>query len=155
MKKTMLIAIIIVYIASIVAVNFFGLEIKNFEGNIYVNDIECNVVLKREDDTQVMVNDQVANDDRTWYIFTFVEGNYSADDLTGNTNIALIEYHAYPDNADNKQVKFIYDKNAAEGLCVFREDIATIYFLKKGGISVTVEAADGSKIKEKLFIVAV
>ena len=154
MKKSMIIAILIVYIASIVVVNFFGLEIKNFDGNIYVKDIQCNVVIQRETNAEVTVNSNVTNDDRVWYMFSFVQGNYDANNLEENPNVAFIDYRVYPDNAGNKRVKFIYDKKAAQGLCVFNEDIGTIYFLKKGGITVTLEAADGSKIKEKIFIVA-
>ena len=36
MKKSVIIAIIVVYLGSIVLVNFFGLKVKNFEGTKYV-----------------------------------------------------------------------------------------------------------------------
>lgn len=149
----MVIAIIIVYIASIIAVNFFGLSIKNFEGTIYVKSIVCDVLIQREEDNEADKRN-IPNDDRTWYIFSYFDGDYTADNLTENPNTVTIQMHVYPENADNKRVKFVYDKEAADGLCVFDEDIATIFFLKKGGISVTVEAADGSKVKQKLFILA-
>ena len=41
MKKTFIIIILAVYIASIAVVNFFGLEIKIFDGITYVERIEC------------------------------------------------------------------------------------------------------------------
>ena len=44
MKKTMVIVILAVYIASIAVVNFFGLEIKQFDGITYVSDIICSSI---------------------------------------------------------------------------------------------------------------
>ena len=152
----MIIAIIIVYLASIVVVNFFGLKIKNFEGLVYVQDIECDVVVKRETETDVTKYDNVANDDRVWYRMTFQPGDYTEEEenLAENPNVALIDYRVYPDNADNKRVKFLYDKEAAKGLCLVDEDKSTILFLRKGGITITLESADGGGIHERIFVFA-
>ena len=47
MKKTIVIVILVVYIASIAVVNFFGLKIKEFEGVEYVEEIRCDIDRKR------------------------------------------------------------------------------------------------------------
>ena len=47
MKKTFIIIILAVYIASIAIVNFFGLEIKVFDGITYVERIECATITVR------------------------------------------------------------------------------------------------------------
>ena len=44
MKKTIVIVILVVYIASIAVVNFFGLAIKEFDGVEYVQEIKCNSI---------------------------------------------------------------------------------------------------------------
>ena len=44
MKKTIVIVIILIYIASIAVVNFFGLEVKVFDGITYVESIQCNSI---------------------------------------------------------------------------------------------------------------
>ena len=40
MKKTVIIAIIIAYVASILIVQFFGLKVVEMTGNTYISDIE-------------------------------------------------------------------------------------------------------------------
>ena len=53
MKKSMIIAIIVVYIISIVAVNFFGLEMKDFEGLIYATDFAIEIIQPDEDGDKI------------------------------------------------------------------------------------------------------
>ena len=159
MKKSMIIAIIVVYIASIVAVNFFGLQVKNFEGKLYVSNIECNVALVDVGDgdtREVKSKQDVQNSARTNYTFDFVAGSYDETDesIQENPNKVTIEYHVFPETADNRNVKFIFDEEAAKGLVVFKEDIAMFVFLRWGGLTITVEAEDGSQVKEEIYILA-
>ena len=50
MKKTIVIVLLVVYIASIAVVNFFGLEVKVFDGITYVQEIQCNSVTVQNED---------------------------------------------------------------------------------------------------------
>ena len=53
MKKSVIILIGIIYIASIFVVGFFGMKIKSFDTIIYITDIECtneNVTTKAKDE---------------------------------------------------------------------------------------------------------
>ena len=154
MKKTMVIAIIIVYILSIIAVNFFGLQIKNFDGKIYVKDIECNVVLQRADDSKVEEIPDTFDPGLIWYCFDFVPGTYTENNLETNPNKVTIESHVYPNDADNKRVKYEFSREGtAEGLFYFDEEIATFFFFRANqGLTVTVKAADGSGVSETIFI---
>ena len=49
MKKTIVVIILAVYIASIAIVNFFGLEVKVFDGITYVESIQCDTVTLRNE----------------------------------------------------------------------------------------------------------
>ena len=40
MKKTVILAIFVAYIASILIVQFFGLRVVEMQGNVYISDIE-------------------------------------------------------------------------------------------------------------------
>ena len=40
MKKTVILAIFIAYIASILIVQFFGLKVVEMQGNVYITEIE-------------------------------------------------------------------------------------------------------------------
>ena len=44
MKKTIIVIILAIYVASIFAVNFFGLEVKIFDGTDYVESIQVDTV---------------------------------------------------------------------------------------------------------------
>lgn len=159
MKKSMIIALIVVYLASIVAVNFFGLQAKNFEGTLYVSSIECDVALVDigdGDTREVKEKADKLDSTLTNYTFDFVAGTYDDSDasIQENPNKVVVQYHVYPETADNRNVKFIFDHEAAKDLVVFKEDIAMFVFLRWGGLTVTIEAEDGSQVKEKIYIFA-
>ena len=151
MRKSVIIAIIVIYLGSIVLVNFFGLKVKNFEGTKYVESIACDVVHRGDDEKEVKVKED-ATSGVNWYIFDFVPGSYSADELESNPNVVQIDYHVYPENADNRKVKLIYDEVSAESICVINETNMTVVFLAPEGITIEVVAADGSNVKETMFI---
>ena len=155
MKKTMVIAIIVTFLISIIAVNFFGLSIKDFEGYKYVERIEYELTLKRETDATIGEMQAPAGDTRAWYKFNFQSGSYTMENLTDNPNAVFINCHAYPDDAKNKRINLRYDQAQAEGLCVIDQATMTVYFLKKGAITITLEPADKGKApKKEIFIVA-
>ena len=153
MKKSVIIAIIVVYLGSIVLVNFFGLKVKNFEGTKYVESISCAVVHRGDVGKNVTVKDDATSGEK-WYIFDFVPGAYSADDLESNPNVVQLDYHVYPENADNRKVKLLYDEASAESICVINETNMTIVFLAPEGITIEVVAADGSNVKKVMQVAA-
>ena len=152
MKKTVIIAILIIYLGSIVVVNFFGLKVKNFEGTKYVEQITCSVVHRGAEGMEIAEVPDTSEPDITWCIFDFIPGAYSPDDLEGNPNVVQLDYHVYPENADNRKVKLVYDEAAAEDVCVINENNMTVVFFAPMGITVEIVAADGSNVKESLFL---
>ncbi len=101
MKKSTLIIILVIYVASIVAINFFGLSVKVYDKIINVTSVEC----INKDEEGVVVKDK----DYGKFITVNFVGEADKETLSG-TKLQL-KWHAYPDNATNKDVQFIYDKD--------------------------------------------
>jgi hypothetical protein len=153
MKKTLIIIILVVYIASIAVVNFFGLEIKVFDGTTYVESILCNTVtLQNENPIEITPSRyRGPNNDIPLFIFDFTpspDGNpYTTDDesIIINPNVIQMNYEVLPHLADSTEVKFEFDTVAMEGVAVFHELSKSFIFLKPNKLfNVTIKATDGS-----------
>lgn len=152
MKKTIVIIILAVYIASIAIVNFFGLEVKVFDGITYVTNIQCETVTLHNEDSKELTPSQRLTGDIPLFEFVFIpapdgqEYTDSPESIINNPNAIELNYVVIPYNADETSVKFEYDEESMQGLAVFREDIRTIVFLKPGKIfTITIKATDGSE----------
>ena len=151
----MIIAIIVVYIISIVAVNFFGLEMKDFEGLIYATDFECTIVQLNEDGNTTIEGKYDEIEKETVYTFTFAgqKGDYSEEtaiDPELNPNIILIDYRITPDNVDNKYIN-IRELSPNENY-IFDEKTQTIYFINPGLAEFELSTTDGSNIKKIIVV---
>lgn len=152
MKKSVIIAILLIYIGSIFAVNFFGLKMKIFEGTEYVTQIECTgVELEREKNNNVI---QKETDGLKKYYFQYVGGTFTQED-TSNTNVLKINYRAYPDNATNSKIELIYDESAMSGAVIVKEDTLEVVFLKRCGMNLTLKSIDGSNVQTTIYIEAI
>lgn len=158
MKKTIIILILVVYIASIAVVNFFGLEIKVFDGITYVESIECNTVTVQNENPVTLMPKQELNG-IPLFIFDFVpapENNpYTTDDesIITNPNAVQINYEVFPHLADETGVRFEYDKEGMEGLVVFHEMSRTFVFLEPNKMfTITIKATDGSNKSTQLYL---
>lgn len=160
MKKTLVIIIIAVYIASIAVVNFFGLEIKNFEGVTYVSEIKCETVtVQNENPVTVYPVPNYNYNGGPLFIFDFIpspdDAPYTTEDLSiiTNPNAVQINCEALPHNADNSSVKFIYDEASMDGYVVFNELSRTFVFLRPNKVvTITIESTDGSNKSTKISI---
>ena len=56
MKKSTLILIMIIYVASIVVINFFGLNVKVYNEVINVTSVEC--INETDEKANVVINDK-------------------------------------------------------------------------------------------------
>ena len=111
MKKTIVALILVVYIASIAIVNFFGLEIKIFDGTTYVSGIQCDQIILRSEGERLLT--PVGYDgDTPIFIFEFIpsadgsEYTDSPESLLHNPNAVELDYVVLPYDADNTTVKF-------------------------------------------------
>ena len=158
MKKTIVIIILLIYIASIAVVNFFGLEVKVFDGITYVETIQCNTITLRNENPVTLSPKQTLGG-KPLFIFDFVpapeDQPYTDDDesIITNPNAIQINYEVLPHLADETGVKFEYDTEAMEGAVVFHELSHTFVFLKPNKvITITIKATDGSNKSTQICI---
>ena len=158
MKKTIVVILLVVYIASIAVVNFFGFEVKIFDGVTYVQQIQCNNVTV-QNETPVTVESTQMLGGKPLFIFDFIpedENNpytSEAESIIGNPNAVQINYEVLPHLANETSVKFEYDKETNEGVVVFHEISRTFVFLKPNrAITVTIRATDGSNVSTQIVL---
>ena len=158
MKKTIVIILLVVYIASIAVVNFFGLEVKVFDGVTYVQQIQCNNVTVRNENSVTLEPKQMLGG-KPLFIFDFVpapeDDPYTSEDesILNNPNAVQINYEVFPHLANETGVKFEYDIETNEGVVVFHELSRTFVFLKPNrAITVTIRAIDGSNVSTQIVL---
>ena len=160
MKKTIVIVILVVYIASIAVVNFFGLAIKEFDGITYVQEIKCDsITLLNENQKTYEVYKQPEEGHAPEFRFDFIsapEGTeYTTDpaSLASNPNVVRLNYEVLPHLADESQVTFEFDREGLANIVYFDEATQTFVFLKRlRRIEVTIRATDGSNAKTTIKI---
>lgn len=153
MKKTIVIIILAVYIASIAIVNFFGLEVKIFDGITYVSNIQCDTVTVQNENPKTLTPSDYIGPmhDIPLFIFDFIPApggaEYTADgeSVITNPNAVQINYEVMPHLADETGVRFEFDEAAMQGVAVFHEVSKTFVFLKPDTVfTITIKATDGS-----------
>ena len=136
MKKSVLILIGVIYLASIFVVGFFGTKVRAFIETIYITEIQCT------NEGVVDMGD-----------YRQIKFKYNPDgDVEDNT--LIITYKVLPEDATLK------GKDAVEMVCepkpketTYSQDDLTLTFYKaKQIIYVTLHSLDGSGIKETLKI---
>lgn len=159
MKKTIVIIILAVYIASIAIVNFFGLQIRIFDGVTYVSNIQCDTVIFHGDNSKVLTPQQYTGKDKNTpqFVFDFIpapegtEYTNDIDSLTNNPNVIQINYEVMPHLADAANVRFEYDEEA--GIAVYHELSGSFIFMKPNrSLTVTIRATDGSNVSTNIII---
>ena len=136
MKKTIVIVLLVVYIASIAVVNFFGLEIKIFDGITYVQEIKCNSVTVQNENPVTLEPKQMLGG-KPLFIFEFIpadENNpYTTDDesIINNPNAVQINYEVFPHLANEtglvvKTISRALKKLEEEGLITKSERFVLI-----------------------------
>ena len=165
MKKTIVIVILVVYIASIAVVNFFGLQIKQFDGVDYVEQIKCDTVTVLNE-TPVTVLPFIPEPNEAGiaipeFYFDFIPGTYTTDpsNMASNPNRVRLDYEVLPHTADDSKVGFVFQNvvDANGNLLVgFDESTQTFVFLQSFEmIEVTLKSTDGRGIKTTVRIMGV
>ena len=158
MKKTIVVVILVVYIASIAIVNFFGLEIKVFDGVTYVEDILCDTITVQNQKPVTLEPAQGLNG-KPLFIFDFIpapeDSPYTTEDesIVRNPNAVQLNYEVFPHLADETGVTYEFDTEANDGVIVFHELSRTFVFLEPNRIiTVTIKAIDGSNKSTQVAI---
>lgn len=145
MKKSTIILIAIVYIASIVVISVLGLKAKIYDEIFSVTSIEC----LNETDDNVFVEEYNGKK----VINIQYEGEGNMETLEG-TMVQLV-YRVLPDNATNKKVKFIYNETLTRIHFVKDDkgnDLGLVLFTGTGIFNVRIMATDGSQVYTDIVI---
>ena len=134
MKKTVIIAIFVIYLASIVVVQIFGVPVVvPPASDIYIEYIDITGIElsapQEGQDTTIREKEQA--DGRMLYGFKFVEGTYTKDEesLQSNPNRVKINYVLNPDNADKAFLRVLVLGD--EEYFYYVEETQELIFLKK------------------------
>lgn len=159
MKKTTIIAIFLVYLASILIVQFFGLQVVQMQGKEYVSEIVVhslqltNRTAEQNQEVRLLKNDDPDID--FCYAFKFIRGETpytaDADSIAQNPNRIKVNFEVKPYNAADKTVRFVYENSNV----IFLEETSEFVFLKKSGITVNMRANDASQVSLMLQIIPV
>lgn len=159
MKKTIVVIILAIFIASIAIVNFFGLNIRIFDGQIYVSSIQCDTITFVGDNNKEIYPSYYGgkNLDIPVFEFDFIPADpddpYTLENIDSNPNVIMLNYEVLDHLADVKDVDFEYDDS--QGVAIFYEDHPTqpFVFLKPdSAITITIKAIDGSNVSLQIRI---
>ena len=130
MKKSVIILIALIYVASVALVSFFGLQFKIFEEIISVERVEITNENQKYSEQQ---GDYVVirpNEKGEW--------------------VYQIKYRVFPDNATNSDVDFAYEDVSYASV----DENGIVTFTSSGVLKVRVIATDGSNCEDTITIIA-
>lgn len=107
MKKSVIMLISIVYIASIVVINFFGLKMSVYNVFVPVSQVECT----NSEDLQRFPNINVNTDYA--YADKLIRFKLSQTASKENPDKLTITHRVYPDNASQKEVRYVYSQSSS------------------------------------------
>lgn len=135
MRKSVVLALIAVYVVSVCVVGYFGLNVRILNPTVYTEKIVISGVL---------VND------------TFIKADEDADGkyiyLTYAEKMSVkLRYIVYPDNATNKEIIYSYEKSpywmvSTDGIIVFNENS------QGTALTLKIMPKDGSNVSDKITI---
>lgn len=160
MKKTVVIIILAIYLASVAVVNFFGLEIKVYDGETYVGAIEVSEVVFLGNNNETLTPRRM-EDGTLYYVFDYIPVEESEDGTSelSNRNMVRLEYKMYSEDGqlmdhDENRVEFIYSEDS--GVAFHHEGTGSFVFLKPNQLfTVTIKATDGHNAKTQVIVMAV
>ena len=156
MKKTVVIAIFIVYLISILAVQFFGFPATVPESGAYIDGITITDITlsNRQDGQNATVN---KGTDKTTglaaYSFRFVAGEYTVDErsLASNPNRVKIDYLLEPENADPSFLVYVVNNSSV----IVLKETSELVFLQKGTVNFTLKESKANvHARAEIIIVA-
>ena len=132
MKKSVVILIGIIYVASIALVSFFGLKAKIYNAKVYAERVQ-------------ILNDYVVDENTgEKVIYHFLDEN-------GYTLQLL--WRVYPDNTTDNKVAFLYDTQKT--YVSIDSETGVVTFTESGVITITIRATDGSGASDTVKILAI
>lgn len=132
MKKSVILLIFVIYVASVVIIGFFGVKIASYEPFVYVSKIE-------------ILNPEVK---------TSTEGNkfisFYFDENDEDNNIIQLRVKMLPENATINTPAFLYSNNDNVLVDLF----GNVQFLKPTTVTIYIKSQDGANITETITLIA-
>lgn len=149
MKKSTIIMIAVVYVASIIFISLFGMRAIIFKEIIPVTRVEC---INTTDD-KVTVTE--SNGSKVLNIAFTEPGRLDSNGNPQGTFV-YINVRVYPDNATNQNVIFVYNETSAVGVNFIKgtegNELRVLLFENPISFPLTIKAADGSNASELIWI---
>lgn len=149
MKKSTLIIIAIIYVASIVVISMLGLKAIVYDAKIPVTGIE---ILNTDDRANGV---EVEKEGDRIIISVRFTAPWNPETQSGTK--LQINYRVHPDNATNSKVELIYRKDLENVQFITLEDgtwTGLIGFTDEETFTLEIRSTDGSRVSTKLTIVA-
>lgn len=160
MKKIVVVIILAVFVASVAIVNFFGLEIKQYDGETYIGSIEVSDMLFLGDNNTPLTP-QLMADGSLYYVFDYIPPEigteYSKDDPL-NRNMVRLDFIIVSEDGqtlpyDDGKIDYIY--SADSGVAFFHDGTGSFVFLKPNQLfTITLKATDGHGAKTQVTVMA-
>ena len=147
MKKSTLIVIGIIYIASIVIISVFGLKAVVWDVVTPVTAIEC----LNETDDKCTVTEE---DGKKFIKIKFDEPGKLENGVPTGTMLQLY-WRVLPDNATNKEVRFVYNTELTRVNFIKNNDgteLGLILFSGKVKLDLSIVSTDGTRVVEDIII---
>lgn len=147
MKKSTLIVIGIIYIASIVIISVFGLKAVVWDVVTPVTAIEC---LNESDDKSTVTEE----DGKKFIKIKFDEPGKLENGVPTGTMLQLY-WRVLPDNATNKEVRFVYNTELTRANFIKNNDgteLGLILFSGKIKLDLSIVSTDGTRVVEDIVI---
>lgn len=153
MKKTVIIAIFLVYLASILAIQFFGTPTTLPDSGAYITKITVNTdkleVINRGSGDKTIYK---AGSDLYWFWFlpSAEEGGYTTDEasLSANPNKVRIDLTLEPEDADKDYLMFfVQHSGTAEkpyAVCRWEDEDLVLIFLQSDLTTLTLKTTDAN-----------
>lgn len=148
MKKSTLIVIGIIYIASIVIISVFGLKAVVWDVVTPVTAIEC--LNETDDKSTVTIN----TDGKKLIKIKYEEPGKLENGIPTGTMLQL-QWRVLPDNATNKEIRFVYNTELTRVNFIKNDDgqeLGLILFSGKVKLDISITSTDGTRITEDIVV---
>lgn len=154
MKKTVIIAIFLVYLASILVIQFFGTPTTLPDSGAYITKITINTdkleVINRTDEQDKTIKKAGSDLYWFWFIASTDEGGYTTDEasLAANPNKVRIDITLEPEDADKDYLMFFVQHSGTEenpyAICRWEGEDLVLIFLRANTAKLTLKTTDAN-----------
>ena len=138
MRKSVLFAIGVIYLVSIVVVTFFGLQLRMDQFQVYMESINITTYDEIIGNRKYLF---IEFDETEGYASVFISFDYTPDESTYPERVEFsLSGHTYEEDGETKYYATISNKGE-------------LVFFKRKAVTVTVTTTDGSKLSDRVMVI--